>query len=84
MLGVTYLSAPWCTPCATFGPTLLRVAEELNVEVNKVNVDLNPEVAVEMGILSVPATVWWKDGHYVKMKLGAMAEPALRSFIATL
>lgn len=84
MIGVTYLSAPWCSPCKVFGPTLERVAEELNVEVSKVNVDLNPEVAVEMGILSVPATVWWKNGEYVKSKIGAMAEPALRTFIATL
>ena len=84
MLGVTYLTAPWCTPCSTFGPTLERVAEELNIEVDKVNVDLNPEKAAEMGIMSVPATVWWKDGRYVKMKIGAMAELPLRQFIATL
>lgn len=84
MIGVSYLTAPWCGPCISFGPTIEKVAEELDIEVDKINVDLNPEKAVEFGIMSVPATVWWKDGHYVKMKIGAMSETALRSFIATL
>lgn len=84
MIGVSYLTAPWCAPCTVFGPSLEKVAEELNIEVDKINVDMNPEKAVEFGIMSVPATVWWKDGQYVKMKIGAMTEPVLRQFIAAL
>lgn len=84
MLGVSYLTAPWCGPCKSFGPTIEKVADELNIDVDKIDVDLNPEKAVEFGIMSVPATVWWKDGHYVAMKIGAMTEPQLRTFVANL
>lgn len=84
MLGVSYLTAPWCAPCKTFGPTIEKVAEELNIEVDKIDVDLNPEKAMEFGIMSVPATVWWKDGQYIRSFMGAMTEPQLRSFVANL
>jgi thioredoxin-like negative regulator of GroEL len=84
MVGVLYFSAPWCGPCQTFGPTMERVASELGVDLQKVNVEEEPHRADEYGVQSIPATAWYKDGIFKRFQPGVMNEPALRELIINL
>ena len=51
------LWAPWCGPCKTLTPILERVVASANgsVELVKVNIDENPQVAASFQVQSIPA-----------------------------
>ena len=47
--------ASWCGPCRMLSPIVDEVAEERgDVKVGKVNVDEQPELAGEFGVMSIP------------------------------
>jgi thioredoxin 1 len=67
--------APWCGPCVAFGPTFNAVAEEMKDKAffGKVNVDQYGVLAQQLGIMSIPTMVIFKDGKEVKRSTGAMS-----------
>lgn len=75
--------APWCNPCRMFAPVLEEYDAEGNndVKIVKVNVDENVETASEFGIMSIPATVLFKNGVQVDKRTGFMPLVALKEFI---
>ena len=83
---VVDLWAPWCEPCRTLGPTLEKVVAETEgaVELVKVNVDENPHVATAFQVQSIPAVYAVRAGKVVDGFVGAVAEPAVREFVARL
>ena len=66
--------APWCGPCKAVAP----VFEKLSVEhahrykFCKVNVDDNPELSAEYGIMSIPTFIVFKNGLPFKKTVGAV------------
>lgn len=68
MKQLIYFTAPWCGPCRQLGPVMEEVAQEINVQ--KVNVDNNPELAQQYGIRNVPTVVLTSGGHEVTRKIG--------------
>ena len=47
--------ASWCGPCRMLSPVVDEVAEErTDVKVGKVNVDEQPELAGQFGVMSIP------------------------------
>ena len=64
--------AEWCGPCKMLGPVLDEIATEKGstVKVVKVNVDEEPDLAVEYGIRNSPALFFFKDGELTDKALG--------------
>ena len=64
--------AEWCGPCKMLGPVLDEIANEKGaaVRVVKVNVDEEPDLAVEYGIRNIPALFFFKDGELKHKALG--------------
>lgn len=76
--------APWCGPCRRFAPIIEEYAAEGNndAKILKVNVDENAETASLFQIMSIPATILFKDGKPVEKKVGLMSNTQLKQFIA--
>ena len=83
--GVTLVDfwAPWCGPCRMIAPILDELAVELKdrARIVKINVDENPVVAGQFGVMSIPTLLLFKNGEKVDQKIGGQAKPALKSFI---
>lgn len=64
--------ATWCGPCRMVSPIVDEIAEEHpEFVVAKVNVDENPELAGEFGVMSIPTLVVIKDGKIINQSAGA-------------
>src|SRR3989344_2977122 len=75
--------APWCTPCRIGSPTIEELAKEYlgKVVVGKMNVDENPKIAGEYGILSIPTVMIFKNGQPVKSVVGAQGKDTYKGAI---
>ncbi len=76
--------AEWCGPCKVIGPILseLAVANEGKFKVAKVNVDEEPELAQQFGIMSIPTMKFFKAGEIVGEIVGAAPRPSIEAEIA--
>ena len=64
--------ATWCGPCRMLSPIVDEVAEERgDVKVGKVNVDEQPELAGEFGVMSIPTLLVFEQGKLVRQAVGA-------------
>jgi putative thioredoxin len=83
---VVDLWAPWCGPCRTLGPILEKVVESTggSVELAKVNVDENPQVAASFQVQSIPAVYALRDAKVVDGFIGALPEAQVAEFVARL
>ena len=64
--------APWCGPCRMVSPIVDEIAAEHNdIKVGKVNVDEQPELAGQFGVMSIPTLVVMKGGKVVNQMVGA-------------
>lgn len=64
--------APWCGPCKLAEPVLEELSSQLGGKVNffKVNVDEEQTHAGELGVMSIPTTILFKDGKEVGRQVG--------------
>ena len=68
--------APWCGPCRMVGPVVDKLAEEFNGKVKfcKLNVDENPVIAQQFGIMSIPTIILFSVGKPVKQFVGVQSK----------
>ena len=71
--------ASWCGPCAMVVPALETMAEKFQgkIKIAKVNIDDNHKIASDLGIMSIPTLVLFKDGNEIERIVGALGESEL-------
>ena len=64
--------AAWCGPCRMVSPIVEEIAEEYGdmVKVCKVDVDAEPLLAAQFGIVSIPTLLVLQKGEVVKKSIG--------------
>lgn len=71
--------APWCGPCKMFSPILEQLANEIGdtALVGKVNIDDEPDLAAEFGVMSIPTVILFKDGKEAERRVGLQPKQEL-------
>ena len=64
--------AQWCGPCKLAEPVLEELSNEYTgkVSIAKLDVDHNPQVAEQFGVMSIPTTILFKGGQEVGRQVG--------------
>ncbi len=75
--------APWCGPCKSIAPILEELATEMDgkVQIYKVNVDENSEVAGKFNIRAIPTLLLFKDGKVADQIVGLANKDSIKSKI---
>ena len=74
--------ADWCGPCKMVGPVLEEISKDYaDIKFVKVNVDDNPEIAQQYGIMSIPTMIGFKNGEKVAASLGFMPREELEAVV---
>ena len=74
--------ASWCGPCKMLSPVVDEIAEETaDIKVGKVNVDEQPELARQFGVMSIPTLVLIKDGKIGQQSVGVKPKTEILSMI---
>lgn len=74
--------APWCGPCRMVLPVVEEIAEEReDIVVGKVNVDEQPELANQFGVMTIPTLIVFENGQEVQRSVGAKNKKAILSMV---
>ena len=74
-----YFTADWCAPCKALGPTMNRVAEQ--VQVNKINIDYEADVVQKYGVRNIPTVILVENGQEVRRFTGNRSYNDVINFI---
>lgn len=74
--------ATWCGPCRMLSPIVDEVASERpDVKVGKINVDEQPELAQQFGIMSIPTLLVFKNGEKVQESVGLIPKEKIEALL---
>lgn len=78
--------ADWCGPCKMQAPIMEEIADEMGdqVKVCKVNVDLQPELAMNYQVMNIPTLVFMKYGIFQQRMIGLQNKDAIVGYLKTL
>jgi thioredoxin 1 len=78
--------AEWCPPCKQMAPGFQSVAKEFADKVSfyELNVDIARNLAVQLGIASIPTTLFIKDGRILAKELGYMPKDVIAEKVQSL
>jgi thioredoxin len=64
--------ATWCGPCRMIAPIVEQIRGELGerVKVVKMDIDENPSTPTQLGIMSIPTVIIFKDGKAAERTVG--------------
>ena len=74
--------APWCGPCRMVSPIVEEIAEERSdIKVCKINVDEEPALAQQFGVMSIPTLVVMEQGKILTQSTGARPKAQILSML---
>lgn len=74
--------ASWCGPCRMLSPVVDEIAQENDaIAVGKVNVDEQPELATQFGVMSIPTLMVFKDGKAVNTSVGVVPKTKILAML---
>ena len=78
--------AEWCGPCKMMKPIFEKVSSENSSEVQMytLNIDNNREVALSLGIRSIPTVKMFNSGEVIDTKVGVMNEGQIKDLVKEL
>ncbi|VBB43706.1 thioredoxin family protein [Desulfatiglans anilini] len=85
-LTVVHFGAPWCAPCSLQDPIMRELSRRYRgrVRMAAVDIDRNPDAAVQLGIECIPTVVIFRDGLEVKRFLGLQSADVLSAAIRSI
>jgi thioredoxin 1 len=83
---IVSFKAAWCQPCSVMGPIFEKVAMEnyQDVQMYTMDVDQNRDVAVKLGVRSVPTIKVINGGDVVTTKVGVLKEDEIKGLVQEL
>ena len=78
--------ATWCGPCRMIAPVIEELAADFEgrAKVAKLDVDDNPQTAMQFGVRSIPTLLFFKDGQVVDQLIGASSKKKLAEKLESL
>ena len=74
--------AAWCGPCKMLSPVVDQIAEENpDIKVGKINVDDEPELAGQFGVMSIPTLLMIKEGKVAAQSVGFRPKAQLEAML---
>jgi putative thioredoxin len=75
--------AEWCGPCHALAPVLEGAVAERDgaIDLVKVDVDANTELARQFGVSGIPAVKAFRDGRVVREFVGAQSPTSVSAFL---
>jgi len=75
--------AAWCGPCRMVAPVVAQLAQDYagKLQVGKLDVDANMQIATRFNIRSIPSILFFKDGKHVDTAVGAVPRALLEKKI---
>ena len=74
--------ADWCGPCRMLSPIVDEVAEQhSDVKVGKIDIDAQPELANQYGVMSIPTLLVFKNGQKVGESVGLIPKENVEALL---
>lgn len=75
--------ATWCGPCKMIAPFVTEIANENEgrIKIGKINVDEEPELAVQFKISSIPTLMLFENGQVKDMLVGYRPKADIESML---
>lgn len=73
--------ADWCGPCKMLAMEIEKAASEIDIDIVKVNVDDEEDIARRYGVMSIPTLILFENGQELKKTIGFMPKDKIKEFI---
>lgn len=73
--------ADWCGPCKMLAMEIEKAASEIDIDIVKVNVDDEEDIARKYGVMSIPTLILFENGQELKKTIGFMPKDKIKEFI---
>ena len=81
-LVVIDIYADWCGPCKMLAPIIDELAESReDIKVCKIDVDNEPELAMQFRIMSIPTVLAFKNGEVTGQSVGLRSKEQLEAML---
>ena len=73
--------ADWCGTCKMLAMEIEKAASEIDIDIVKVNVDDEEDIARKYGVMSIPTLILFENGQELKKTIGFMPKDKIKEFI---